>query len=384
MDTVLLLGTTVNAGLLAPSQFDKLTNTSGINTGDNSVNTLYNNLISNVTTNLSEGTVTQTTVKVVSSDGTDATLLSASTTRAGLLTKVKFDEIVANTLKVSDINHNVTTNLGYIASNINGIVTSSDGTNATIPLASGTTAGLLSPAGFTAIGTITNYQLSSEKNQTNGYAGLDAAGKLNPAQLPALAITDTFVVANQVAMLALTAEVGDVAVRTDENKSYILRVTGSTVLANWQELLTPTDAVQSVFGRSGTVTAQPGDYTTDQVTETATKVFVTPALKTAITHTNRAALDLVAGTNTGDQTLASLGATGKYAVTVGDGILTTFTIAAATHLLGTDGDYSVTARLISTGEIVGVETIINSTTGLVTINTNVAVDSNELRIVLIG
>ena len=47
---------------------------------------------------------------------------------------------------------NVTTNLGYTASPTNGIVTSSDGTDATIPLATGTNAGLLSPAGFTNLG----------------------------------------------------------------------------------------------------------------------------------------------------------------------------------------------------------------------------------------
>ena len=56
----------------------------------------------NVTTNLSEGSNTETTVDVNSSDGTNATLVAASTSRAGLLTKAKFDEIVANTSKVTD------------------------------------------------------------------------------------------------------------------------------------------------------------------------------------------------------------------------------------------------------------------------------------------
>jgi len=59
----------------------------------------------NVTTNLSEGTATVTTVDVNSSDGTNATLVSASATRAGLLTKAKFDEIVANTAKVTNATH---------------------------------------------------------------------------------------------------------------------------------------------------------------------------------------------------------------------------------------------------------------------------------------
>jgi hypothetical protein len=54
-------------------------------------------------------------------------------------------------------------------------------------------------------------------------------------------------------MLALTAQVGDVAVRTDVNKSFILKTAGATVLANWQELLTPTDSVLSVDGQTGVV-----------------------------------------------------------------------------------------------------------------------------------
>ncbi len=57
--------------------------------------------VSNVTTNLSEGTSTETTVDVDSSDGTNATLVSASTLRAGVLTKAKFDEVVVNNAKVS-------------------------------------------------------------------------------------------------------------------------------------------------------------------------------------------------------------------------------------------------------------------------------------------
>jgi len=51
--------------------------------------------------------------------------------------------------------------------------------------------------------------------------------------------------------------------------------------------------VDSVFGRTGNVTAQSGDYTADQVTETLTKVFVTPTEKTAITHSNRSILDAI-------------------------------------------------------------------------------------------
>ena len=54
-------------------------------------------------------------------------------------------------------------------------------------------------------------------------------------------------------MLALTAQVGDVAVRTDVNKSFILTASPATTLGNWQELLTPTDSVLSVDGNTGAV-----------------------------------------------------------------------------------------------------------------------------------
>ena len=59
----------------------------------------------NVSTNLSEGTSTETTVDVDSSDGTNATLVAASTIRAGILTKAKFDEVVANTAKTTNATH---------------------------------------------------------------------------------------------------------------------------------------------------------------------------------------------------------------------------------------------------------------------------------------
>jgi len=71
--------------------------------------------------------------------------------------------------------------------------------------------------------------------------------------LPALAITETSVVVSQAAMLALTAQIGDVAVRTDVNKSFILTASPASTLGNWQELLTPTDAVLSVDGNTGAI-----------------------------------------------------------------------------------------------------------------------------------
>lgn len=62
-------------------------------------------------------------------------------------------------------------------------------------------------------------------------------GKVPVAQLPAVAITDTFPVDSQEAMLLLNAQPGDVAIRSDVSKSFILMQAPASVLQNWKELL---------------------------------------------------------------------------------------------------------------------------------------------------
>ena len=95
----------------------------------------------------------------------------------------------------------------------------------------------------------------ANKNIANGYAGLDAGGKLLTSVLPDMAISNTSVVASQAAMLALTAQVGDVAIRTDVSKTYILSSNSPTTLADWKEMLSPAAPVLSVAGLTGNISA---------------------------------------------------------------------------------------------------------------------------------
>ena len=57
----------------------------------------------------------------------------------------------------------------------------------------------------------------------------------------------------EAAMLALAAETGDIAIRIDLNKTFILQGNNPAILSDWQELLSPTDTVQSVNGQTGNV-----------------------------------------------------------------------------------------------------------------------------------
>lgn len=92
----------------------------------------------------------------------------------------------------------------------------------------------------------------AEKGAPNGVATLDANSKIPINQLPATAISETFVVDSEAAMLALAAQVGDVAVRTDISTTFILASEPATTLSNWQEMLAPGGGVTSVDVSGGT------------------------------------------------------------------------------------------------------------------------------------
>lgn len=110
-----------------------------------------------------------------------------------------------------------------------------------------------------------------------------ANGKIDESVLPAIAITETFEVASQTAMLALNAQTGDVAVRSDQNKCYILKQSPASTLANWVLLRTPTDLVLSVNGKTGAVV-----LTTSDIAE-GSNLYYTEARATANFNSNYAA-----------------------------------------------------------------------------------------------
>jgi hypothetical protein len=69
-----------------------------------------------------------------------------------------------------------------------------------------------------------------------------------------IALTTVQIAANQTAQLALTAEAGDVVVRSDENKSYMHNGGTAGTMGDYTLLATPTDVVLSVDGAVGAVT----------------------------------------------------------------------------------------------------------------------------------
>lgn len=98
-----------------------------------------------------------------------------------------------------------------------------------------------------------NFINKTEKGSANGVATLDSNGKIVITQLPSIAISETFVVDSEANQIALTVQIGDVAVRTDIKKSFIHNGGSAGDISDWTELLTPTDSVLSVNGMTGAV-----------------------------------------------------------------------------------------------------------------------------------
>lgn len=67
-------------------------------------------------------------------------------------------------------------------------------------------------------------------------AVLDSEGKIPVSMIPAVALSDIFVVNSQASMLALDAQEGDIAKRTDLGYSLCLSASPATDLSNWVQL----------------------------------------------------------------------------------------------------------------------------------------------------
>jgi hypothetical protein len=174
------------------------------------------------------------------------------------------------------------------------------------------------------------------KGQPDGLATLDGDGKLVATQLPALAITETFVVADEAAMLALVAEQGDVAVRTDEEKTYILTADPASTLSNWQELLFPTSAggtVSSVgsgtgltggpITSTGTLSLNSASIASLALADSATQPGDLATVATTGDYddlSNLPTLGTAAATDSTDYATAAQGTTADSAVQPGDNV----------------------------------------------------------------
>jgi len=99
--------------------------------------------------------------------------------------------------------------------------------------------------GFTPIDAAT-------KDAANGVCPLDSNSQVPSANLPALAVDNVSVVADETAQLALTVQEGDVAKRTDNGRTYFALNSTNASMADWAEVTASGD-VLTVDGQDGVV-----------------------------------------------------------------------------------------------------------------------------------
>jgi len=192
-----------------------------------------------------------------------------------------------------------------------------------------TVAGLLdSLAGFNVATTISQ-QISALLGAPDGIATLDALGQVLTAQLPPP--TTTFVIGTVNDMLALSAEQGDVCVRTDLTTSFILTTAPATILGNWQELLSPSGVATSVNGYTGEIVLDYSDVGAAATVHTHVAADITDF--TAAVEAATPPISHVHGNLDND---GAIGSTADLVVvTTASGVLgTAATISAATQVSG--------------------------------------------------
>ena len=190
----------------------------------------------------------------------------------------------------------------------------------------------------------------STAQQTALNAKADLVGGLVPtSQLPSLAVTEYLgTVANQTALLALTGQKGDWAIRTDTGSTWVIVGTNPSVIGDWVELATPADAVSSVNGYTGSVSLAHTDVGALATTGGSLTGNVTSSADiSAVNLTGTGNLTIVGITASGTVTGANLTTTGN---------VTTVGVTASGNIgcvdLTASGNVSVTGTL-SAGTIDG-------------------------------
>lgn len=115
-----------------------------------------------------------------------------------------------------------------------------------------------------AIGTTATTAMAGNKT----FAFSEITGTVGTAQLPPLAINEVFTPADQTAMLALTAQRGDMAIRIDNGYTYVLASDSPATLADWKQV-TAAGQVTSVAGRTGAVVLAKADVGLSNVDNTS-------------------------------------------------------------------------------------------------------------------
>jgi hypothetical protein len=127
--------------------------------------------------------------------------------------------------------------------------------------------------GTAANSAATDFVAATEKGANNGVATLGVNGKIPSVQIPAISFQSVSVVNSDATMTAIQgAQVGSIAIRSDQNINYVLSALPATNLSNWIQLAASTD-VSTINGIVGPSV----NLTTNEIPEGNTNKYYTDA-----------------------------------------------------------------------------------------------------------
>lgn len=186
-------------------------------------------------------------------------------------------------------------------------------------------------------------RIADQKGVALGLATLGADSKIPVNQLPTAAINQTYVVNSQAAMLALSANQGDFAIRTDLYATFVLKVAPASSLPNWEQLPVPTDVVTSVNGQNGVVVLNAADVSAAPLSHVGSggsqHAQATPSVDGFMSSSDKTKLNTVATGATANQTdaylLSRTNHTGTQSASTITGLATVATSGAYADISGT-------------------------------------------------
>jgi hypothetical protein len=242
--------------------------------------------------------------------------------------------------------------------------------------------------GSAALYDVSTFVPVTSKGQTHGVASLDSNGLVPSTQIPPIAITDTYVSISEVAMLGLSAEVGDVCVRSDINETYILQTLPPSVLGNWVKISSQSamPSTQIGFGSGTNLLTGSNDFTWNDTTK-ALQITGKQTISQGTITAAANALEVTSTWNNGSEvfTLLSLGVT-TTASQLGSAVFRVAVGGSDVFAVLASGDTNITGRAnIAQGTVTGAYAALQVTstwdnvgTGFEAISLNVTNTASDL------
>ena len=212
-------------------------------------------------------------------------------------------------------------------------------------------------------------------------ASYTSGSKIDPTNLPSISLSNTYTVVSETTQLALSAEQGDIVIRTDETKTYVHNGGSNGTMADYTVLQNPAPNVTSVANKTGVVTLNKSDVGLTNVENTSlstwsgnTSITSVGTIATGAWNANKIEVDkggtgqtsytnnqILIGNISGTLETTTLTPGSNISITNNSGTLTIASThsnsSASSSGLMTSGDYVKLTNIDTNADVTGTENV---------------------------